>query len=536
MTEPGIIYHRVSTKEQGEKLGLESQDRVCRDYAAKNDIEIVGIFTDKDVSGTVPFEERPGGKAVLEALKTGKAGILIVYKLDRLCRPPEESASDDTDENSIDLLIACRSLKRNGAKIHAVYDGGLVTFDMLGNIKLLLSGNKAKGERRDIRIRTSDGRRTKAAKNIWIGCGQTPYGYVKIGKREEATLQIDPVRARWVQEIFRLYVEEGLSLHSIAHELDIRNAPQGHYNETRPRAFWSTTTVRWMLTNPVYKGVIIYKTHDPQTGDYDPIEVKLPEDLWIVSQETWEAAQRRVEINVMLQRRRQKHEYLLSGFLRCTGCGSTMGGHIDIRRADRSYHCNNQNKPKWYFRCPNAEIKLKADKAEREVWDWLTRLLTNRENLMLGLDRLANRSKSETDEKRAQLIDLTSEAAKYEAKIRKASAELLMHDNEIVLSALRSEIKFQADYHKSLLSKIARLQAEIERVSVSDDVRRKILAMADGLAPRMSNADYRGKREIMAFLNTILEYHVEGRRRFIKISCELKPEGDTIEIGIFLRS
>ncbi len=82
MTDPGIIYHRVSTKEQGDKQGLDSQDRVCREYASKNNIEIVGTFTDKDVSGTVPFEERPGGKAVLAELRAGNVTHLIVKELD----------------------------------------------------------------------------------------------------------------------------------------------------------------------------------------------------------------------------------------------------------------------------------------------------------------------------------------------------------------------------------------------------------------------------------------------------------------------
>ncbi len=132
-------------------------------------------------------------------------------------------------------------------------------------------------------------------------------------------------------------------------------------------------------------------------------------------------------------------------------------GTTALVERQRSYQCTNKGKPKYYFRCPNAEIQLKADKAEKDVWDWITRLLTNKEDLLLGLDRLENKSKSETAEKRAQLDDFNKEAVKYETKIRKATTELLMQDNEIVLSALRTEIKNYADYHKSLLSKMTAL-------------------------------------------------------------------------------
>jgi len=43
-------------------------------------------FADDGVSGTVPFELRPGGRRVLEAGRQGKFDQLLVFKLDRFGR------------------------------------------------------------------------------------------------------------------------------------------------------------------------------------------------------------------------------------------------------------------------------------------------------------------------------------------------------------------------------------------------------------------------------------------------------------------
>ncbi len=240
MTEQALSYIRISTERQKDRYGPEMQEQGCIDYAKKNDLEITSTYQD-EISGVVDFEDRTGGKRVLQALGNGTKHI-VVYKLDRLSRPPEN------EEDVTELLLVCRLLRKRGATIHAVMDGGVIKFDTIGQLKLLLDGKKASEERRDTRIRVTDGKRTKAKQNKWVGSGQTPYGFRKEGKREDSRLVVYEPEAIWVREIFRLYVDAGFSLRRIAKHLDGVNAPKTA-NGRSPK-YWSPTTIRWILQNP----------------------------------------------------------------------------------------------------------------------------------------------------------------------------------------------------------------------------------------------------------------------------------------------
>jgi DNA invertase Pin-like site-specific DNA recombinase len=83
-----IAYYRVSTKRQGESgLGLEAQREYVETAAEANGWEVVGEYTDINVSGSIHPLERP------EASKAFAHGLpVVVAKLDRLSRDVEHIA------------------------------------------------------------------------------------------------------------------------------------------------------------------------------------------------------------------------------------------------------------------------------------------------------------------------------------------------------------------------------------------------------------------------------------------------------------
>ena len=52
-----VIYCRVSSKEQVEGTSLDSQEKACKDYAAKNKLDVLQVFTDRGESAK--FADRP---------------------------------------------------------------------------------------------------------------------------------------------------------------------------------------------------------------------------------------------------------------------------------------------------------------------------------------------------------------------------------------------------------------------------------------------------------------------------------------------
>jgi DNA invertase Pin-like site-specific DNA recombinase len=82
----GIIYCRVSSKEQVEGTSLESQEAACRDYARRNGIEVVRVFIERGESAK--FADRTQLLELLEFSRDREKAleVLLVWKIDRLAR------------------------------------------------------------------------------------------------------------------------------------------------------------------------------------------------------------------------------------------------------------------------------------------------------------------------------------------------------------------------------------------------------------------------------------------------------------------
>src|SRR5260370_12848699 len=82
----GIIYCRVSSKEQVAGTSLESQEVACREYADRNQIQILKVFVEKGESAK--FADRTQLLELMEFCRNRQNGVssLLVWKVDRLAR------------------------------------------------------------------------------------------------------------------------------------------------------------------------------------------------------------------------------------------------------------------------------------------------------------------------------------------------------------------------------------------------------------------------------------------------------------------
>ena len=67
--------------------------------------------------------------------------------------------------------------------------------------------------------------------------------------RDPSAVQVDPVAAAVVQELFAADAAGGVTLHALAAQLTARGVPT-----PTGRPVWRSTTIRNLLTNPAYKG------------------------------------------------------------------------------------------------------------------------------------------------------------------------------------------------------------------------------------------------------------------------------------------
>jgi predicted site-specific integrase-resolvase len=103
------IYARVSTTEQKGGYSLPIQVQACREYAARLGLEVVAEFQD-DISGATRLDERIGGRMLLELAANSRIEAVIIWRLDRLSRPPEHEYSR--------LLTAIEHFRRHGVAVH----------------------------------------------------------------------------------------------------------------------------------------------------------------------------------------------------------------------------------------------------------------------------------------------------------------------------------------------------------------------------------------------------------------------------------
>ena len=85
-----LIYARFSTDLQNER-SIEDQITLCRDYASRNNIDVIDVHEDRARSGG-SIMGRDGLLRLQDRAKDGSFDIVVVEALDRLSRDMEDLA------------------------------------------------------------------------------------------------------------------------------------------------------------------------------------------------------------------------------------------------------------------------------------------------------------------------------------------------------------------------------------------------------------------------------------------------------------
>jgi len=211
-----IGYTRVSTTKQvDEGDSLELQRDKLETYCDLHDHDLVAMHEDAGASGK--DTNRDGLKAALEAVETGEADALLVYKLDRLTR------------STADLGCLLERLEDAGVALQAVAES-LDTSTAAGRMVVRMLGVVAEWERETVAERTSAALQAKAARGEYTG-GGVPYGY-QLDKDGE-NLRENPAEQRVIEAILT-YRDAGLALRKVADRLDDREMYNRKGNRFHP--------------------------------------------------------------------------------------------------------------------------------------------------------------------------------------------------------------------------------------------------------------------------------------------------------------
>lgn len=314
----GAAYIRVSTDDQAE-LSPETQLEEIRKYARREGIILLDdqIYIDSGISGK-KAERRPEFMRMIARAKEKDCpfSVILLWKYSRFARNQEES-------------IFYKSILRSKCGV-----------DVVSITEPLIAGPFGSLIERIIEwmdefysIRLSQEVKRSMSVNAQRGKLQsTPsFGYRAV----DGKLIPDEEEASYVRRIFDSFLS-GKGLFPIAKELNDLGVRTHRGNAFENR------TVEYILRNPVYIGKLRWNPAGRTRRDFtnENIIVADAEHEPLISQEQWDAAQRRLD-EVKLQwgykaRPSSDLKSWLSGIVRCSACGATL-----TFTQPHFYKCNN---------------------------------------------------------------------------------------------------------------------------------------------------------------------------------------------------
>jgi site-specific DNA recombinase len=319
-----VIYVRISRdKRRGsldEGLGVQEQEKQCRELAARLGYLVIKVFCDNDVSA-YSGRPRPEYLKMLEVLRSGGADVVLVWHTDRLHRSNAEL------EDYINVV------EPREITTETVTAGMIDLNTPIGRMvaRQLCTIARYESEHRAERVHMARERQARQGK---FGGGRRPYGFEADGVTvitNEAVVILRMADA----------VMAGVPLRSIARDLRKLEIP------TASGTQWTAEGVRDVLLRPRNAGFMVHRETTRKRKVYtdDDIVGQAP---WapVLDEEVW----RSVVAKLTDPDRRTNFapgpapRWLGSGIYRCP-CGAVMRVHKAGDHAERPvYRCQETGK------------------------------------------------------------------------------------------------------------------------------------------------------------------------------------------------
>lgn len=162
-----VIYCRISKDRVGAGLGVERQERLCRELTKSNGWDVVAVITDNDLSA-YSGKRRPGYRAVLDGIAAGKFDGVVCWHNDRLHRSPTELE---------EYITVCQP---RDVPTYTVQAGTLDLSTASGRMMARISGAVARQEVEHMSERIKAKKTEMAAEGRRLG-GPRPFGFENDG-------------------------------------------------------------------------------------------------------------------------------------------------------------------------------------------------------------------------------------------------------------------------------------------------------------------------------------------------------------------
>jgi site-specific DNA recombinase len=238
------IYLRISKDDNNDELGITRQRDACTSLADRLGWTVSATFTDNDVSA-YRSKRRSEFEQLLDALKDGQFDAVLVWHVDRLYRSLKDL------ERLIDIAEVARIRLEtvNSGQLDLSTSAGRMVSRILGSVARQESEHHGERRREKNAQRRADGQFNKE--------GYRPFGYTCDGAPFEP--EFSALRQAATD------VLNGTSLRSIATAWNTRGLLTSRGKQ------WSNLTLRRVLMNPTYAGLVTYGGNVVGTGTWEAL-------------------------------------------------------------------------------------------------------------------------------------------------------------------------------------------------------------------------------------------------------------------------
>lgn len=249
------IYTRLSSERKEEwrekSSSIETQVLCCKEYALKENIKVVNLYTDYEYSGT--NFERPQFQAMMQDIRDRKINCILIRDLSRLGR---EYLEMGRLIDKVFPFLGVRFISVND-KLDTVKNiDSKKSFEV--TLKNIVNDMYAK----DISVKIKSSKQNKARNGYFIGSVPS-FGYKVVKLKEGQKLVVDEKVRFIIEEMFRLTLE-GKSQYEVAKQFNRQGYATGMTYYKTGRIYredgdpqWIKSTISKMLTNRVYTGTLV---------------------------------------------------------------------------------------------------------------------------------------------------------------------------------------------------------------------------------------------------------------------------------------
>lgn len=484
------LYLRVSTGRQAAgDVSIPSQRDLTRRYCEAQGLVVVEEYIEPGASAT--DDRRPVFQRMLEEARSPdrRFDIICVHAFSRFYR------------NGAEMELTIRKLRKHGVEVVSITQptGTDPSQDLMRQIIGVFDEYTSRENGKNV----SRAMRESAKQGFWNGA-TPPLGYRIVeaerrGAKIKKKLEIDPVQAELVRQIFRLYAEgDGTTGALGVKGVTVWLNERGY--RTRKGATFGVGPVHGILTNRCYAtGKWPYGVRSSRTGELnDPstvVEIDVPT---IIPLTLFEQVQARLARNnpKVTPPRVVNGPTLLTGLAICASCGSGMT-RTGTRRGDRSYS---------YYSCAGCQQKGTAvckgrhvpmAKLDTLVLDGMADRLLVPKRVEKVLGALADRAAAKDRaviERRARLeAELETIRSRISRLYRAIEDGIIEPDAE--LKERLARLKYERDIVIGTLEQIATSAATSAAITPQ-----KIAAFTHLMRERLKTGDMRARKDWLGSL------------------------------------